>query len=113
SQARGAVFAILAWSMVAEMALAYLTVRLRALHEQLGRSKAELLQANAELQGAIAEGKELRGMLPICAWCKKIKDDVGEWERLESYLSRNSHATFTHGICPECMEGQLGSVGKE
>jgi hypothetical protein len=113
SQARGAVFAILASSLVVDLALVYLTARLRLLHEQLARSKAEVLKTNAHLQAALAEVKELRGMLPICAWCKKIRDDIGKWEQLESYLARHSRATFTHGICPECLDGQLDPVRTE
>ena len=44
----------------------------------------------------------LEGMLPICASCKKIRDDKNEWQRLETYISKHSEATFTHGICPDC-----------
>jgi hypothetical protein len=110
SQARGAVAVILAWSVVAEMVIAYLTVRFRALHEQLARSKADLLEMNAELQAAVAEVKELRGMLPICAWCKDVRGDVGDWEKIETYIAKNSHATFTHGVCPKCFRKQLASL---
>jgi hypothetical protein len=112
SQARGVLSVILAWTVVAEMALAYLTVRFRTLHEQLAGSKAELLQTNAELQAAIAEVKVLRGMLPICAWCKDVRDDGGRWEQIETYITRNSHATFTHGLCPACLREQLQSLEK-
>ena len=48
------------------------------------------------------ETKILRGFLPICAYCKKIRDDTGYWERVEVYISANSQAHFSHGICPEC-----------
>ncbi len=41
-------------------------------------------------------------LLPLCAWCRKIRNDGGNWEHLESYLERTSHAEFTHGICPDC-----------
>lgn len=57
----------------------------------------------AELQQALAEIKTLQGLIPICAWCHKIRDDVGLWERAESYLQRHTDATFSHGICPECV----------
>jgi len=63
---------------------------------------AELRKKNAELEAALAEVKELRGMLPICAWCKSVRDVSGLWNRLEAYLAKHSHATFTHGICPTC-----------
>lgn len=51
---------------------------------------------------ALAEVKRLQGMLPICSYCKKIRNDQNSWEQLESYISEHSHATFSHGICPDC-----------
>jgi hypothetical protein len=47
--------------------------------------------------------KILQGLIPICAHCKKIRNDQGFWTQLESYLAENSEADFTHGICPDCM----------
>ncbi len=55
-----------------------------------------------ELQDALAQVKALSGLLPICASCKKVRDDQGYWQQIESYISAHSHAEFTHGICPEC-----------
>jgi PAS domain S-box-containing protein len=52
-----------------------------------------------------AEVHTLRGLLPVCAWCRKVRDDQGYWSQLESYVSQRSQAKFSHGICPEC-EGQ-------
>jgi hypothetical protein len=66
---------------------------------------AQLRGKNAELEAALAEVKELRGMLPICAWCKCVRDVNGIWNQLEAYLARHSHATFTHGVCPTCAAG--------
>ncbi|HXX53960.1 MAG TPA: DUF4118 domain-containing protein [Thermodesulfovibrionales bacterium] len=57
-----------------------------------------------ELQEALGEVKQLSGLLPICASCKKIRDDKGYWNQIESYISRHSEAQFTHGICPECAK---------
>ncbi|NTU59619.1 MAG: HAMP domain-containing protein [Deltaproteobacteria bacterium] len=57
-----------------------------------------------ELQGAMSEIKTLRGLLPICSSCKRIKSDQGSWEQVEAYLSSHADVEFTHGICPECME---------
>jgi hypothetical protein len=48
--------------------------------------------------------KTLRGMLPICASCKKIRDDHGEWVQMEVYVRDRTEADFSHGICPECMK---------
>ncbi len=56
-----------------------------------------------ELQKALGEVKQLSGILPICASCKKIRDDQGYWEQIESYIRDHSEARFSHGICPECV----------
>ncbi|NTV12569.1 MAG: hypothetical protein HGA96_01330 [Desulfobulbaceae bacterium] len=58
----------------------------------------------AELQEATAKVKVLSGFLPICAACKKIRDDKGYWNQIESYIRDHSEAEFTHGICPDCVE---------
>lgn len=68
------------------------------------RTEQELLVAVSELQEALANVKTLKGLLPICAWCKKVRDDKGYWSKLEHYVAENSDADFTHGICPECAE---------
>jgi len=62
-----------------------------------------LNQQEAELQAALARVRSLRGMLPICAGCKKIRNDRGYWDEVEAYLERHSDAEFSHGICPDCM----------
>ncbi len=73
--------------------------------EVAARTAAEEAQARliGELRSALEEVKTLRGIIPICAYCKKIRDDVGMWDRLEAYLSRHSDAQFSHGICPDCL----------
>jgi DNA-binding NtrC family response regulator len=72
--------------------------------EKTRRKKAEeeREQLIHELQEALARVKTLSGMLPICASCKKIRDDKGYWSQIESYISTHSDAEFTHGMCPEC-----------
>ena len=57
----------------------------------------------AELQAALADVKTLSGMLPICAWCRQVRNDKGYWTELESFISEHSGARFTHGICPTCV----------
>jgi YesN/AraC family two-component response regulator len=57
-----------------------------------------------ELQVALAKVKLLSGLLPICACCKKVRDDKGYWNQIESYISEHSEAEFSHGICPECAK---------
>jgi len=57
-----------------------------------------------ELEKRLKEIKTLQGLLPMCAWCKNIRDDKGYWTNLEAYIRKHSDATFTHGICPKCMK---------
>ncbi|MBI5474624.1 MAG: response regulator [Ignavibacteriae bacterium] len=54
-----------------------------------------------------AEVKQLEGLLPICAYCKKIKDDENQWQHMESYISHRTEANFSHGICPQCYEKHM------
>ena len=62
------------------------------------------VQLIGELQNALNSVKLLKGMLPICSSCKKIRDDQGYWNQIEQYIREHSEVEFTHGICPECME---------
>ena len=66
------------------------------------RAEAERESLILELREAMAKIKTLGGLLPICATCKKIRDDKGYWKQLEDYISDHSEATFTHGICADC-----------
>ena len=61
----------------------------------------------AELQKALAEIKNLQGILPICMYCHKIKAELGDWKKLETYIEEHSDADFSHGICPDCYKIQL------
>lgn len=63
-----------------------------------------------ELEDALCNLKTLQGMLPICAHCKKVRDDQGYWTQIEQYVRAHSEAQFTHGICPECIEEHYGDV---
>lgn len=81
---------------------------LRALGTHLDitrRKQAELqnLELIRKLETALTEIKTLRGIIPICSHCKKIRDDQGYWKQLEAYISDHSEAEFSHGICPECI----------
>lgn len=69
------------------------------LHDEITRRK-ELIQ---ELQTALGEIKTLSGLLPICASCKKIRDDKGYWNQIEVFIREHSDAEFSHGICPDCI----------
>lgn len=70
----------------------------------------ELIEA---LTQALAELKTLKGMLPICCCCKKVRDDRGYWNQIEAYIAEHSEATFTHGYCPECARRQFPEVFTE
>jgi phosphoserine phosphatase RsbU/P len=58
----------------------------------------------SELQEALAHVNQLKGIIPICAQCKKIRDDQNYWQRVEKYIAKNVDAKFTHGLCPDCAE---------
>ena len=62
---------------------------------------------NKELENALGEVKTLRGLLPICSYCKKIRDDKGYWNQLEAYLTKHSSIEFSHGICPDCAKTMM------
>ena len=64
----------------------------------------ELRRVSARLADALDQVKTLQGMLPICAWCKRIRDDKGYWDQIEIYFHKYTGADFTHGICPQCLE---------
>jgi len=73
----------------------------------------EVRLLHAGLQKALEDVKLLRGLLPICMWCKKIRDDQGYWNAIEHYLGRNSEAEFTHAICPDCKRKYSGGMLRE
>ena len=87
------------------------TANLAKINQQLEkeieiRKEAELKKEMliSELQNTLKEVKTLRGFLPICSSCKKIRDDKGYWNQIEAYISNHSEASFSHGICPECAK---------
>jgi sigma-B regulation protein RsbU (phosphoserine phosphatase) len=63
-----------------------------------------LAQRVRELEAALKRVKQLQGLLPICSYCKKIRDDRNYWQRVEHYICEHSDVQFSHGICPECFE---------
>jgi hypothetical protein len=79
-----------------------------ALAVRNARNHERLANALADLQRTMAELKTLRGLLPICAGCKRIRDDAGAWSQVEVYVTKHSDATFSHGICPACMKELYG-----
>ena len=75
---------------------------------QVGKRVVELQKALADrvrqLEEALANVKMLRGLLPICLYCKKIRDDLNYWQQLDKYVAQHTEAKFSHGICPECYD---------
>ncbi len=103
-----------AWWEFLNHALVYVAVAMAVggLRSGLVREKA----LNLELSLAVEEVGKLKGLLPVCAWCHKVRDDQGYWSQLETYIEARTHASFTHGICPDCqvkvMEDR-GSSGEQ
>lgn len=80
--------------------------------EQLNALLLEKEHLIKELRDAFLQVKMLSGLLPICAGCKKIRDDQGLWNPVETYVARHSEATFTHGLCPDCVKNYFPDHGK-
>jgi hypothetical protein len=72
---------------------------------RMEREREKLMK---ELQEAMATIKTLSGLLPICAWCKSVRDDGGYWMRVEQFVEQHSEATFSHSVCPECAMRYFG-----
>ena len=96
------------------------TTELSRVNEQLQqdiarRKSSEQRHKNliSELKDALANIKTLKGLLPICAWCKKIRDDKGYWTKVETYIRKYSDALFTHGICPDCLKKESPETYEE
>jgi DNA-binding response OmpR family regulator len=65
-----------------------------------------------DLSDALARVRQLEGIIPICMYCKKIRDDHDSWQQLETYITEHSEALFSHGMCPQCYENQMAELDK-
>ena len=104
------------WGLSADLQVPDLETRIAIIEKKLYKDGVEMpkdvveylaysITTNVrELEGAMAEITQLKGILPICASCKKIRDDKGYWNRIESYIKKHSEAEFSHSICPDCYE---------
>ncbi len=93
------------WKVLSNRSLALYAIWLTAiLALQRIKIEAEREKALLEREDAVNQLKILRGFLPICASCKKIRDDDGDWTHLESYIHNHSEAQLSHGICPDCAQ---------
>ena len=93
-------FSMLPWSL----AFIVLSALLGMFWGKIKQTDKEKSKAIERLNKALEEVKTLSGFLPICASCKKIRDDNGYWNQIEAYISGHSEAEFSHGICPECCQ---------
>jgi PAS domain S-box-containing protein len=74
------------------------------------RSEEERERLLHQLQSALAEVKVLERILPICMYCRKVRDDVNFWQNVETYIARHTETRFSHGICPDCYGRAMGAV---
>ncbi|MEI8243682.1 MAG: response regulator, partial [bacterium] len=88
-------------------------LKLRVRNHLLLKEQRDLLASQkAALEAALARVKQLEGIIPICAYCKKIRDDKQSWHQLEIYISDHSEALFSHGACPDCLKEQMKIMQK-
>lgn len=71
---------------------------------RVSRLRARQLELSQRIEEALAHIKVLRGLLPICAWCRRVRDDAGYWTQMETYVREHSHAEFSHGLCDDCLK---------
>jgi hypothetical protein len=81
-----------------------------AYRKQMDRKRERLI---SELRAALARIKTLKGLIPVCAWCRKVRNDEGYWDILENYVRAHSEVDFTHGICPECLHRLEGDAQRK
>ncbi len=79
---------------------------------QIDKAEQENAKLVIELQNALATAKTLSGLLPICATCKKIRDDAGYWHQVEVYIHNHAEVDFSHGLCPDCVKDMQDQIAK-
>jgi response regulator RpfG family c-di-GMP phosphodiesterase len=79
-------------------------------HIELKRRNDLVKEQRDQLEAALARIKQLEGIIPICMYCKKIRDDKQSWHQLETYISNHSEAIFSHGMCPDCYKEQVNVI---
>lgn len=80
---------------------------------EVRKSERELEREAKELETALEQVKRLQGILPICASCKKVRDDKGYWQEVEAYITEHSEAQFSHGLCEACLERLYPEVSED
>lgn len=91
-----------------------------AVFAELHRTTSELVRVNdamasrvRELEAALGLVKTLRSLIPICSWCKKVRDDKGYWDQVEKFVSSHTDFEFSHGICPECSNNLMERIERK
>jgi PleD family two-component response regulator len=84
---------------------------LRESQQQLLESNAALLATNQKLGEALSDVKQLTGLLPMCSYCKRVRNDQNYWDQIEGYLAKHSDLQLSHGVCDECFEKHAKSFG--
>lgn len=98
------------WNMLVRLGFFLIVVTLLS---QLKLAYEKQKRMTCELRDSIDKTRILSGLIPICAWCKKIRTDSGYWQQVETYITENSEASFTHGMCPECKRKELQSLHQQ
>jgi hypothetical protein len=98
------------WNALMRLGFFFIVVTLLA---RLRLSYEEQTRIARELRESLEKVKVLSGLIPICAWCKNVRNDKGYWQRVEEYITENSQASFTHGICEECQARQLQGLHQQ
>lgn len=101
------------WSFVFVIGITFGMIMMisEKLEGDLKRVETNLRIEKQSLQETLAEVRTLSGLLPICAYCKNVRDDQGYWNKIEAYIHKHSKAEFSHGICPECAEKYYPEMG--
>ncbi len=112
---------VVAWALAVLAGHAWRVRRLKARERELAQRVEErteslrltankLRDAKEAAEAALARVKQLQGLLPICCYCKRVRDDQNYWQQVEAYISSHSEAQFSHGICPECYQKEYGRI---
>lgn len=88
-------------------------IELKKRNELVREQRDLLARQKEELEAALARVKQLEGLIPICMYCKKIRDDNQSWQQLEKYITEHSEAQFSHGMCPECFEKHMEELRRK
>jgi hypothetical protein len=103
----GTLATVAAVHIMAHLFGAVMSWRLNHRRRQMYLGVLREAQLRAELEAAAAEVRTLQGLLHICAWCKRIRDEAHVWESVERYVQSRTEASFSHGICPDCLQSQV------